>query len=89
MNRFRDWVKDNNLIDIPLNGRKFTWKRGNSKSKLDRILCDHNWFIKFPNLTLKASHTHVSDHVSLILNLEMVNNWGPKPFRSLDTWLVH
>ena len=27
---FRSWVEDMNLVDLPIVGRKFTWRRGKS-----------------------------------------------------------
>ena len=36
MREFSDWIADLGLIDIPLHGVKFTWRRNESKSKLDR-----------------------------------------------------
>ena len=41
-----------NLVDIPIIGISFTWKRGKSCSRLDRILVDLVWNDKFPNLKL-------------------------------------
>ena len=38
MQEFSRWINDSNLIDIPLHGLKFTWRRNQSKSKLDRVL---------------------------------------------------
>ena len=40
MKEFDEWVDDLNLVDLPIVGRKFTWRRGKSCSKLDRIFVD-------------------------------------------------
>lgn len=80
---FGDWVHSNFLIDIPLNGTKYTWGRGKSRSRLD------DWISQFPNLSLKALPKNSSDHNALLLSLHSEENWGPKPFRNLNTWFTH
>lgn len=42
--RFRRWVEDNGLIDIPNSGNRFTWSHSRSvdsrrAARLDRDLC--------------------------------------------------
>ena len=43
MREFSEWIIDLGLIDIPLHGVKFTWRRNESKSKLGRGLCCQAW----------------------------------------------
>ena len=59
---FSNWIRDTGLIDIPLHGQRFTWRRNNSKSKLDRGLCCNDWLIKFPKLKLLGHKRSCSDH---------------------------
>lgn len=40
---FSDWIQDLGLVDLPLYGIKFTWRRNASKSRLDRGLCRNMW----------------------------------------------
>ena len=40
MDEFDQWINDMELIDLPLSGRKFTWRRGSSCSKLDCFVVD-------------------------------------------------
>lgn len=42
---FREWVDSMHLIDTALLGRRYTWNRGNSRSKIDRCLCDSEWLV--------------------------------------------
>ena len=89
MRDFSEWIDDLQLLDIPLQGMRFTWRRNASKSKLDRVLCDHNWLTKFPNMSLKGLCRSFSDHNPLILSMMVSQNWGPKPFRCQDAWFLH
>ena len=43
MRDFSKWINDLRLIDIPIHGVRFTWRRNESKSRLDRALCSHEW----------------------------------------------
>lgn len=48
---FDNWIQSMGLIELPLHGLKFTWRRNNSKSKLDRGLCCSTWLRMFPHLS--------------------------------------
>ena len=50
------------LSDLDLYGKKFTWSRGNSSNKIDQMLVDGDWLMKFPNLMLKALSSKLFDH---------------------------
>ena len=89
MEDFSSWINNLRLLDIPLHGVRFTWRRNESKSRLDRALCNHEWLTKFPSLNLLGMSRSVSDHNPLPLSMEMCNNWGPKPFRCYDAWFLH
>ena len=89
MREFSGWINDLRLIDIPLHGVKFTWRRNESKSRLDRALCSHEWLTQYPNMNLVGHCRSFSDHNPLLLSMEVYNNWGPKPFRCYDAWFLH
>ncbi|XP_050222272.1 uncharacterized protein LOC126672364 [Mercurialis annua] len=48
-------------------------------------LADFHW----PALLLKALPRSFSDHVPLLFNLEISQDWGPKPFKSINAWWSH
>ena len=89
MRDFSKWINDLRLLDIPLQGVRFTWRRNESKSKLDRALCSNEWLTTFPNMNLRGLSRSFSDHNPLLLVLEEFNDWGPKPFRCYDAWFLH
>jgi len=42
---FNQFIDDNDLIDLPLGGRKYTWFKGDDifMSRLDRFLLSEQW----------------------------------------------
>lgn len=86
MRKFQEWCNRMNLIDIPLGGRRYTWKRGGSKSKLDRFLCTSEWMVTFPSIQASWQAHTLYNHIPLFLSLYGSNSWGEKPFRCLDIW---
>lgn len=40
-------------------------------------------------MTLMGQKRSVFDHYPLVLSLETMNNWGPKPFRTYDAWFLN
>ncbi|XP_072081146.1 uncharacterized protein [Arachis hypogaea] len=85
---FKNWVQDMQLLDLPLNDRKFTWFRGRSCSRIDRVLVNIEWMEEFPDVRLKGGPRGLSDHCPLIVEDKRVGD-GPRPFRSLDSWFTH
>lgn len=74
MREFSSWIQDLGLIDIPLHGINFTWRRGDSKSRLDRGLCSNEWLRAFPNMRLMGLKRSTSDHNPLVLFSDTFTN---------------
>ncbi|KAL4276900.1 hypothetical protein AHAS_Ahas20G0253400 [Arachis hypogaea] len=77
---FKSWVQDMQLVDLPLTDRKFTWFRGQSGSRVDRVLVNIEWVEEFPVIRLKGGPKDLSDHFPLIVEDTRVRG-GPRPFR--------
>jgi hypothetical protein len=60
---FQRWFDQSGLIDIGFQGPKFTWNRGRSASRLDRILVNDTWYETYPD----ASVTHIPFSLIIIL----------------------
>ena len=88
MEQFEEWVNDMGLVELQLIGRKFTWRRGLSCSKLDRVFIEPQWLQSVFGLKLVGLNCSLSDHVALLVKSDEVS-WGPKPFRSIDAWFSH
>nr|KYP37723.1 hypothetical protein KK1_041065 [Cajanus cajan] len=90
MEEFNSFIRDMELIDIPLVGKRFTWFKsdGSMMSRLDRVLVSEIWSAHWGAGYVEVIPRDVSDHCPLILNHKVLN-WGPKPFRFNNCWLSH
>lgn len=87
---FDDFIRDAGLVDLPLNGRLFTYYNtdGTCNSMIDRVLINDNWLACWPSSCQRGIRRSLSDHCPLLLSIN-VKGWGPKPFRVVNTWLKH
>ncbi|XP_015944358.1 uncharacterized protein LOC107469503 [Arachis duranensis] len=85
---FKVWVQDMHLVDLPLTDRKFTWFRGRSCSRIDRVLVNVEWLEEFPETRLRGGPRGLSDHCPIIVEDKKMRG-GPRPFQSLDSWFTH
>lgn len=90
MEEFEDFIDDMGLVNIPLIGRKFTWHRANgtSMSRLERLLLSEDWLAQWEDLSQWGLQRTISDHCPILLKSTSIN-WGPKPFRVLNCWLMN
>lgn len=86
---FNEWIGELEVEEAPWIGKKFTWFRpnGTAKSKLDRSLISPEWLAKWPGSLQQPLDRNFSDHCPVVLRSKIVD-WGPKPFRILDCWLL-
>lgn len=84
---FDGFIRDSNMLDLPMIGRKFSRYQpdGKCKSRIDRILVNNNWITVWPSSSLKGLPRTISDHCPLALETKTIN-WGPKPFRFVNAW---
>ncbi|MCI08407.1 putative transposon TX1 protein, partial [Trifolium medium] len=87
---FQAFVNSMELEDIPVLGRKFTWfhPNGRSMSRIYRIFLSDDWISQWGNPSLWILPRVVSDHCPLVLRYNSVD-WGPRPFRFNNHWLLH
>jgi len=76
MGRFRRFVNDVELKEIPLIGRRYMWsneREAPTLVKLDRVLCTSDWEDTFPDCILQSQASQISDHCPLLLGLREGN----------------
>lgn len=66
---FDNFIIDAGVIDLPLNGRKFTWYKqdGSYKSRLDRAMINCNWATRWPSSSQRGLPRSISDYCPLLL----------------------
>jgi len=88
LGRFRRFLDDMDLKEIPLLGRKYTWsneRRSPTLVRLDRAFCCGDWDNIFPDAVLQSTAAGVSDHCPLILGLK-VSTSGKRRFHFESFW---
>jgi hypothetical protein len=72
MGRFRRWLNDLALKEIPPHGQKFTWSNGQSAPTLvkhDKAFCLVDWEGLFLNCLLQTAVSQDSNHCPMILGM--------------------
>jgi hypothetical protein len=90
MDAFRNSLMDYGLEDIGFSGEIFTWKRGQIRERLDRVIANGDWAIMHPGATLDHLEYTKSDHRPLLLDTEDHDiNQGcwPRTKRFEASWL--
>lgn len=64
---FQAAIDDSHLVDIDLQGGKFTWEKSRGtidwvKERLDRAFASREWLHLFPLCKLSVIHSVASDH---------------------------
>ncbi|KAM0069892.1 putative RNA-directed DNA polymerase [Helianthus debilis subsp. tardiflorus] len=87
-NNFNNFIFNNDLVEYPMQGKKFTCIRDNGRklSKLDRFLVSFDFFNKWPSACVRVLPSRFSDHCPIVL--EVVDlKYGPRPFRIFSSWI--
>jgi len=77
------------MVELPVIGKKYTWFKvnGSMKSRLDGVMVSEEWIQKWPGCKQHVQPRVVSDHCAIVVK-SLVRDWGPKPFRSINAWLL-
>ncbi|XP_073363170.1 uncharacterized protein [Aegilops tauschii subsp. strangulata] len=71
MSRFRRFIADEELRDLYMHGRRYTWSNERDAPTLvrnDRILCTSGWEIAHPHCLLRCLSSTAFDHCPLLVD---------------------
>ncbi|KAF9607732.1 hypothetical protein IFM89_000079 [Coptis chinensis] len=94
MNDFRDFMKNNQLMEVSNSGFHLTWWNKQVREfkilgKLDRMLCNANWGSTFPGWKYKVVSRICFDHSPIMggnISIPRPNNM---PFKFFNMWCSH
>jgi hypothetical protein len=89
LRRFRRWIEELELKEIPLIGRRYTWsnqRQAPTLVKLDHVFCTSSWEEMFPASTLFSKASEDSDHCPLILKLKEEEGKARRRFHFESFW---
>ncbi|KAL8483361.1 hypothetical protein ACS0TY_026168 [Phlomoides rotata] len=81
MANFDIFIKQCNLVDMPLSGR-------HSHGTEQMVLVNSDWIVRWPRQVLKGLKRTISDHCPIYLE-GSYKDWGPRPFRIVNAWVKH
>jgi len=64
---FQEMISETELIDAGFQGPTYTWKRGNSLKRLDRVLINLAWRIRFQNALVLHLPFFKYDHRAILI----------------------
>ncbi|XP_073360435.1 uncharacterized protein [Aegilops tauschii subsp. strangulata] len=71
MRKFKAFVDNNELKELYMHGRRFTWSNERDQlvmTKIDQVLVSVDWELNFPDVLLQALSSNISDHAPLHLS---------------------
>ncbi|KAK3189155.1 hypothetical protein Dsin_028716 [Dipteronia sinensis] len=89
LKNFNAFVLKAKVVDLLMQGFKFTWSNRREKAswaRLDRFLISPLILSWFPNLVQKSLPCNLSDHNAIIIKVPLVD-WGHIPFWFFNGWL--
>ncbi|KAK8585776.1 hypothetical protein V6N13_050748 [Hibiscus sabdariffa] len=87
---FQSFLFDCSLRDLGYQGSDFTWSRGATLARLDRMLCNAYWDESFPESAVSHLFRMHSDHRPLLLTIgPPLGPSPPRQFRYFSGWLSH
>jgi len=86
---FNSFIERNYMVELPVVSKKYIWFKANdsTKSKLNRVMVSEEWIQKWSGCKQHVQSGVVSDHCAIVVK-SLIRDYGPKPFRSIDAWLL-
>ena len=68
--KFKAWVRDYDMRYMGFTGTKLTWKRGLVQERLDRFLCNDEWYSRMGVCCVMHLPCLQSDHCPVMLHVD-------------------
>ncbi|KAK2443571.1 hypothetical protein QL285_014660 [Trifolium repens] len=94
MSEFKNWTDTNNLIHLQTHGSFFTWANGRrgrhyTQKRLDRVICNHEWFDNCNSVNVSTLTKNKSDHFPILFEFKNLDLQHPSSFKFLKMWTAH
>ncbi|KAK2389841.1 hypothetical protein QL285_063403 [Trifolium repens] len=94
MVEFQNWIDLNNLIHLPTHGAFYTWANGRrgrhyTQKRLDRVICNQEWFDCFNYVNVSTLTENNSDHFPILFYFKILDCHQPSTFKFLKMWTSH
>ncbi|WJX52536.1 hypothetical protein P8452_38639 [Trifolium repens] len=94
MVEFQNWTDLNNLIHLPTHGAFYTWANGRrgrhyTQKRLDRVICNQDWFNCFNSINVSTLTKNNSDHFPILFDFKILDCHQPSNFKFLKMWTSH
>ncbi|KAM2566578.1 hypothetical protein TB1_009061 [Malus domestica] len=90
MQDFRDFVAQNELVDLGYEGYPFTWQNNQEarpiQLRLDHGLATSGWHELYPDTTIRHIVLEDSDHALLLMSTEKIKAWTGRKFSFDARW---
>ncbi|XP_027156321.1 uncharacterized protein LOC113757111 [Coffea eugenioides] len=91
---FKDFINDNQLLEIGFEGHPWTWcnnweGEGEIKQQMDRGLCSFPWYQLFQQASCQHCDSYASDHSILLFDTKPTQARRKKRFYFDKRWLQH
>ena len=88
---FNDFIREQDLTELPIKGRAYTWSNMQTNpllEQLDSFFTSLNWTTSFPNTMVNPLGRPVSDHIpcSVVIQSTIPRS---KIFRFETYWIAH
>lgn len=91
MLNFNNAISHLGLVEIPLNGRKYTWTNKQNPPLLERLdwfFTSQSWTANYPSTTARCLNMEVSDHWPCLIEISTKIPKG-NVFRFENCWMLH
>ncbi|XP_019259894.1 PREDICTED: uncharacterized protein LOC109237950 [Nicotiana attenuata] len=86
---FKKFMIDSNMVELKMNGRRYTWTNSHVHSKIDWGLANSEWMNKWAHVEVTTLDPYFSDHTPLVVEIGGRGSKGAKPFKFFNHLAKH